>query len=196
MTSNAFVRVRSWFATLLLAVSVLATALPATAATPRPTIQDQRPAPRTTPPAGNPGRPVPLGNQLTARANGDAPVAGRVRVDVLVVYASNSGQVDPRLNELKRQLEMMKFTGFQVLSTHSTQLGASQSTQVSIEGGRKIEITLVSLAETQAKVRIELFRGSEKTVDTTVTIPRGRAYLVGGPKYQEGSLMFPITVAR
>lgn len=127
-------------------------------------------------------------------AREEAPVSNRVKVDVMVVYANNSGRVDPQLRDLQRQLEMLKFTGFEVLSTHSAQLAPNQEGVWNVEGGRKLQVTLLSKDEESARVQIELFKDNEKKTDTTITIRRGRTFLIGGPKYQDGNLIFPISV--
>lgn len=129
----------------------------------------------------------------TSARSGDE-VAGKVKIDLMVVYANYSGQVDPRLRDLQRQLQMMKYTGYQILSTHDAQLGDGQSTSFQIEGGRKVEIKILSRDAEEAKVQIEMYKGSEKKIDTTIRIHRNRTILISGPKYQEGELILPISV--
>lgn len=187
-------RWRALIAALALATAVSVVSPEASAQPPVRAGVPQHPA---DPPPRGPAGPRPGGAQnvaAPARAN-ENPAAGRVKVAMMVVYANNSGQVDPRLRGLQQQLEMMKFTGYQVLSTHSASLGATQDQSFPIEGGRRMEVTVVSFTETQARVRIELFKGTEKTIDTTVNIRNGRTLVTGGPKYQAGSLIFPITVS-
>jgi hypothetical protein len=185
-------RWRGFVAALALATAVSVVS-PEASAQPVRTGVPQRPA---DPPSRAPVRPGGGAQNVAnpARTN-ENPAAGRVKVSMMVVYANNSGQVDPRLRGLQQQLEMMKFTGYQVLSTHSATLGTSQDQSFPIEGGRRMEVTVVSFSETQARVRIELFKGTEKTIDTTVNIRNGRTLVTGGPKYQAGSLIFPITVS-
>lgn len=127
-----------------------------------------------------------------ARAGDEA--AAKVKVDLMVVYANNTGKVDPRLRDLQRQLQMMKYTGYEVLSTHGAQLADGQSTSFAIEGGRKVEIRILSRDADEAKVQIEMYKGAEKKIDTTIRIHRNRTFLFAGPKYQDGVLIFPISV--
>jgi hypothetical protein len=185
-------RWRAVITAVVLSTAVLSVAHDASAEPVRPVGSRPLPTRSADPPARAPVRPSQV---VQARPSADAP-AGRVKVDVMVVYANNSGQVDPRLRGLKEQLAMMNFTGYQVLSTHTAALGTGQDQAFAIEGGRKMEITVVSFTETSVRVRIELFKGSEKTIDTTVNIRNGRTFLMGGPKYQGGSLIFPLTVSR
>ena len=47
--------------------------------------------------------------------------ANRAKLDVMVVYANSSGNIDPRLANLagiRKQLQTLGFTGADVLSTH------------------------------------------------------------------------------
>lgn len=123
--------------------------------------------------------------------------ASRAKVDVMVVYANSSGTVDPRLANLagiRKQLQTLGFTGADVLSTHSDQLGPNQSTTVTIQGNRKLEITMISFDDSAARVRMEMFLGAEKKWDTTTNSPRGRPILSGGAPHQQGKLMFVVTV--
>lgn len=127
-------------------------------------------------------------------AGAKAPVANRVDVGVMVVYANNSGQVDPRLRGLQRQLEVMRFTGFQLLSQHDDTLGVNQTATFQVEGDRRVQITLLSRDEENAQIRVQVFKDNEKKADTTLTIKRGRTVPIGVGKYQDGSLILPVTV--
>ncbi|HHO49867.1 MAG TPA: hypothetical protein ENK18_03115 [Deltaproteobacteria bacterium] len=141
---------------------------------------------------GTLGSPV-----ITAHAqSGPRPeeAAGKVRVEVMVVHATHSGRVDPRLRNLQRQLDHTRYTGFEVISTSSDSLSPGQLSVVSVAGGRKVKIRLIERNNQQARVRIELYKGNEKKLDTTVSIPRNRTFLVAGPKFEGGVLIFPITV--
>jgi hypothetical protein len=122
-----------------------------------------------------------------------APQGARVRIEVLSVHATSSGPVDPRLRDLQKQLPKM-FTGFKLLSTHTDQVGVNQSTAFPLEGGRRMKITLLERGEQNARARIEVFKDDEKKVDTTVTIPRGEAFIMMGFAYQEGKLVFPVSI--
>ena len=82
----------------------------------------------------------------------------------------------------------------ELLSTHTDQIGLNQPTSFPLEGGRRMKITLLARGEQNARARIEVFKGDEKKLDTTVTVPRGQAFIFGGWAYQEGKLIFPLSV--
>lgn len=121
---------------------------------------------------------------------------GKVRIDALVVHASNDSQrVDPRLQGLQSKMARMGYTGFEVLDAHTDTISPGQTATVSVVGGRRLRVGFIERDARNAKVRIQLFHGSDKKLDTTVTMPRDRAFVVAGPKYQGGILLFPITVS-
>ncbi len=122
------------------------------------------------------------------------PKSAKVEVSVMVVHATDQGEVDPRLQGLKRQLEIMRFQGFQLLSHDRDNLDEGQATTVNVAGGNKVRVKLIDRTNAQARVRIELYRDNDKRLDTTVRINRNRTFLVGGPRHDNGVLVFPITV--
>jgi hypothetical protein len=120
----------------------------------------------------------------------------RVRVEVKVVLATAGGQMDPRLQDIARELRsnFEQFQGFQLQSSHADAIGPNQSTSFAFDGGRRATITLLSREDTRARVRIELFnRANERQLDTTVWVPKGKMFPVG-VKSQEGRLLLPVTV--
>ena len=42
-------------------------------------------------------------------------------------------------------------------------------------------------------MRVEVYKGGEKLVDTTVSVNRGSTFMVGGPRHDGGILLLPIT---
>lgn len=169
----------------LLVSSMLAVAAPVEAAGPGN-------APRPSVPHRNPVQP---GSRLVETGPSIRSEAGKTRLEILMAHANKSGQVDPRLRGIQSQFAELGFTGLEVLSTHSDQLAASQSTTIQVAGGRKFEITLLSFDAQQARVRMEMFVGAEKKWDTTIPIRRGgRPMVVAGPPYQQGKLVFTVAV--
>ena len=124
----------------------------------------------------------------------EAPV-NRVRVDVEVVYANHSNQVDPRVDGagLKRQLASLGFTGFELLSNQTMSLSVGQDDSFNHEGNRKVTVSLLSKNPETVKMRIQWTKDGNTQVDTTVSLPRGRAFVMGGTKYQDGKLVLVVT---
>lgn len=125
-----------------------------------------------------------------------AAVSQSVTVKVQVVHATNAhSDVDGSLRALERQLRFLNFTGFRSLDTRSESLSTGERTSVSVAGGREMKITLIEVDDTAAKLRVQLYKGSAKTVDTTVSVHRNRSFIVAGPKHDDGVLVFPLTAS-
>lgn len=123
------------------------------------------------------------------------PMAARTQVQVQVVHATNSGKVDPALRPLEAQLKMMKFTGFEQISTSTAQLVEGGDSMFPVEGARRLRVELIERGPANAKVRVRLTENGANLLDTTVMIPRNRTFIIGGPKYAGGNLILPITVS-
>lgn len=140
-------------------------------------------------PASAQDRPVPV-RHMQPQAG---PQQGKAQVDVMVVKADQSGQVDPRLKSLQRQLSFTNFTGFSVVSEDAVKLAKGESGTVSGGPGYKVKLKLVDIEANRASVRAQVLRGQESRLDTTVKLPSGRAFIVKGPKVQGGALIYVMT---
>jgi hypothetical protein len=119
--------------------------------------------------------------------------AGKIRLEVMVVIGTPTGPVDPRVQDLARQFADLNIRGLRVHTSTALVLGEGQSGVVALGGGRKLELQLLSRTPQAARVRIQMSSGAQKKLDTTVSIPRNRSFVVGGPKLDEGKLIVPIT---
>lgn len=119
-----------------------------------------------------------------------------VTVELLVVHATNAhSNVDASLKPVERHFKFLNYTGFSRLDRHSESLAIGDQTSVSVVGGREMKITLIDVNDTAAKLRVQLFKNTSKLLDTTVSIHRNRAFIVGGPQHDGGVLVFPLTAA-
>lgn len=130
----------------------------------------------------------------TREAPIEALVAARADVEIMVVHATNDGEVDPRLEKILRPLQSTRFTGFKLLTVEETKLVPGTDTTLTIVGDRRLKVELIELLDTTAKVRIRMFKEGEKVLDTTMTIPQGKYVMLAGPNYKEGKLVIPIGV--
>lgn len=130
----------------------------------------------------------------TREAPVEALAAARADVEVMVVHATNDGQVDPRLEKILRPLQSTRFTGFKLLTVEETKLTPGTDTMFTIVGDRRLKVELIELLDTTAKVRIRMFKEGEKVLDTTMTIPQGKYVMLAGPNHKDGKLVIPIGV--
>jgi hypothetical protein len=161
---------------LLAAALSLGLLLPATAAA------QQRPGARELPAA------------RADRTQAPAPV-GRVELQVMVVYATEAhSNVDPSLGKLAGYLRNLRYTGYELLSTQKASLSPDGRTSFNVDGGRKVEVTLLSRDERRARMRVEVSdKKGEKLLDTTLSVNRNGTFIVAGPRHKDGILVLPLT---
>ena len=127
--------------------------------------------------------------------NGDE-VAEHVRLEMMVVYGTTiNSAVDPQLRPLMKYFRNYKFTGFSLLDSQQSKLYDKSAKTFSIEGNRKVTISLLSHTEKSARLKVVVLEGKkQKILDTTININRNGTFIVAGPKYKEGILFLPISV--
>lgn len=136
-------------------------------------------------------RPAPAPSAPAAQAS--RPAAERVALQVWVVHATDAEQgVDPRLAPLASSFRYLKYQGYRLLSTQSAELPESGDATFTVEGGRRLTLTLVSADDARARVRAEMTNAEGKVLDTTVSINRDGTFVIAGPRYQDGILILPI----
>ncbi len=125
----------------------------------------------------------------------DRPAAapGKVAITLLVVHATDAQTgVDPRLQSLATSFRYFKYAGYRLLATHTADVASGADASFTIEGGRKVTVTLLSRDDARARVRVEMSNAEGKQLDTTVSINRDGTFIVAGPKYKDGILMLPL----
>ena len=114
----------------------------------------------------------------------------KVEVEVHVIHASNDGaEVDPRLEELKRQLEAFSFSSFRLLDVQSRTLPFGASATIALPGERVLTIVPQSHDE-EGRLRLRLTIGD--IIDTTYTIAEGATLIIGGPRHAGGHLILAV----
>ncbi len=128
----------------------------------------------------------------TAQA-ADDKLPSRISLSVLVVHATDSESgVDPRLASLTSSFRYFKYKGYRLLSQQTSDVAVSSAANFTVEGGRKVKVTLLSMDEARCKLRVEMSNAEGKVLDTTVNINRDGTFIISGPKYKDGILMLPL----
>jgi len=124
-----------------------------------------------------------------------APRAGKVQVVVHVIHATEEGnKVDPKLQSLVRYLKPLRYTNYDLLSTHELPLGAKAPANFSIAGDRKVLVDLLERDDKRVRLRVQVVGAKgQKLLDTTLSVPRNGTFIVAGPKYGKGVLVLPLT---
>lgn len=126
-------------------------------------------------------------------AQSSAAFTRPVSIQMMVVHATDSRPgLDTRLESLKNAFAYFKYKGYWLLSAQQNTIAVGDSTTFSVEGGRRVKVTLVSVDEQRARVRVEMSNKDGKLLDTTVSINRNGTFVVAGPRYEDGILMLPL----
>lgn len=142
-------------------------------------------------PAFAQGRPPPTGGSLVAPT---ASLPAKVSIDTMVVHATNShSQVDSRLASMLPHLQHLSYTGYSVLDTRRDEVSPGGEASFTVAGDRRVTVQLIDRDATQARIRVGMYAGSRRLLDTTVSIHRNKSFIVAGPEYEGGVLMLPMT---
>lgn len=136
-------------------------------------------------------RPPPGPSSLVAPS---AALPARVSIDTMVVHATNAhGNVDSRLRSILPHLQHLSYKGYSVLDTRSDELSPGGETSFTVAGDRRVTVELIERDATQARIRVGMYSGSRRLLDTTVSIHRNKSFIVAGPAYEDGVLILPMT---
>jgi len=142
-------------------------------------------------------RPRP---QQIAQANptkgggGKATSNAKVKAGVMVVHATEDGSyVDPKLKNLERHLQHLKYSSYRVMTQENLELSKDASKKVDAEGGWDVNLTLLSTNGDKARIRVRVSSKKGNIADITIAVANGRTFVVSGPKYDGGILLIPIT---
>ena len=119
-----------------------------------------------------------------------------IRLEMMVVHGTTTNNaVDPQLRHLMKYFRNYKFTGFKLIDSQSSKLLDKTAKTFTIEGNRKVTISLLSHTQKNAKLKVVILEGKgKKILDTTININRNGTFIVAGPKYKDGVLFLPIQV--
>lgn len=121
--------------------------------------------------------------------------ADGVTVDIGVVLASNAGSsVDSALATLRAKLNtMFTYSSYRMLDRMRRSLPAGQTGEFALPGGRSIRVTPVQAPPGKARLAVQVMEGGRNLLTTTVGMTRGGMVVVGGPAYQNGTLILLIS---
>ena len=124
----------------------------------------------------------------------------KLEVIVREIVANDSDQgLDSRLGDIGRDLKKMAYTTYRLEQTHNNLLEGNQESKVTLLG--KNELLLVSEGEEEGKVRLRVkFSPSDKKqrsfFESTLRIPNGGTFIIGGPAYGDGVLILALTAKK
>ncbi len=142
--------------------------------------------------------------QVAQRVGPPPPPAARrgpfrrpVEIRMMVIHASNDFVgYDRAIVHLRRHLAFLNYRGFRLLYQNEVLLRPGATRRMGLFDGNTIEVTLKSATWERAELHIRMFNRSRPSVallDTIVLVTRRGTFFVGGPRYNGGVLILPIT---
>ena len=117
----------------------------------------------------------------------------RISVDTILA-ARNGSVVDPQLKRHIGELQsMFNYTSYRLLSSESLNLSAGQSGMVSLPGDRRLKITPHKIRGSRADIALQMMKLERTVFQTQIQLLNHGSLFVGGPKYQNGNLIFKIS---
>ncbi len=125
------------------------------------------------------------------------PFRRPVEIRMMVIHASNAFVgYDRAIVHLKRHLAFLNYRGFRLLFQNEMMLRPGTTRRMGLFDGNTIEVTLKSATWQRAELRVRMFnraRPATPLLDTVVLVSRRGTFFVGGPRYNGGVLILPIT---
>ena len=122
-----------------------------------------------------------------------AEAASKVNVKVQVVHATKSGKtVDKRLGKVAKHCKRLGYSGCKLLASEQFAVSPKGKKAVSIAGGRKMTVAVLSKGPKRARLRVQIQGKKGKLVDMTVSGKRNGMMIVAGPNHKGGILVLPI----
>lgn len=133
---------------------------------------------------------------LAWHSDPDAPMAQescRISVDTILA-ARDDSVVDPRLKRHIGELQsMFNYTSYRLLSSETLNLNVGQSGMVSLPGDRRLTITPHKIHGSRADIALQMMKQKRTVFETQIQLLNRGNLFVGGPKYQDGNLIFKIS---
>jgi len=117
-----------------------------------------------------------------------------VSIEVKTVLAS-SGEtyLDPRLAEMARELQgLFRYTSYRLLGRDRLTLQPRQTGSVALPGNRRLQITYRGVDSRRVELLLEMFKDRNSVFETSIRLNNRSSIIVGGPRYENGYLLFNI----
>ena len=135
---------------------------------------------------------------LLAAGIGDSLRAADFVLKVRQIAADNSGSgVDKNLDDIKHDLKKINFNSFSLKKTDNVDLGENETVKLEVLGDNTLEFVAEGVVDGKLKLNVKIGpkNSKSKAMNTTLRIPDGATFLIGGPAYGEGSLILAFTAS-
>ncbi|MBW7997220.1 MAG: hypothetical protein FVQ81_11755 [Candidatus Glassbacteria bacterium] len=130
-----------------------------------------------------------------------AAAQNAVNLDLTVreIVADNSGQgLDSRLDDIGRDLKKLAYSTFRLEKTHTRKLEGEAQVRLELLGKNILLIDSQGVEEGKIRLKVKLTPGDKKqrSFESTLRIPDGGTFIIGGPAYGDGVLILAFTAKK
>lgn len=119
-----------------------------------------------------------------------------VRVTIGIILASNQNdEFDAKLKAIEKQLKVLKYRSYRSLKDESQNVAWQANGVFEVPGGRSLTVAPQELRNNRIALKVRLTEGQKPLIDTTVRIPNGGNFILGGPPHEGGALVLSISAA-
>lgn len=117
-----------------------------------------------------------------------------VSTDIKIIHASTgSNQIDPGLNAIIGELEsVFKYTSYRLMKDEHLNLKFGQSGQVSLPDSRTLEVIASNTDGKRIQYQILIRESDHIIFKTQIALKNGSSITIGGPGFNNGTLLFNI----
>ena len=132
----------------------------------------------------------------------DAFAQNRVQVDVKIILASQDGPPQsanatsgyglaaPLVQDLRSRF---RYSSYWILGVNQMSLKVGQTGSAVLPGKRRLDITPLAITNKRAELRLQLQRDDRQVFQTVIQLLNKGNLIVGGPKHQNGVLLFNVS---
>lgn len=117
-----------------------------------------------------------------------------IQLNVRVILASgNTGDIDPRLKSLIKELEtIFRYSSYQLLDQSKLSLTSNRAGRVYLPGNRMMNIISRGVSDDRVTLDLEILKDNNRIFKTVIRLRNKSSITIGGPEYQGGNLLFNI----
>jgi hypothetical protein len=115
-----------------------------------------------------------------------------VKIDSVLAADTNQG-CDKQLSTLRDRLRrLFHYSTYRLVQHEEGHTGFGQTVTFTLPGGRILHIEPVGMDGDMIRLEVMLFQGEEPMMTTDLKIMNGGTFMVGGPRYEHGTLIISI----
>jgi hypothetical protein len=132
----------------------------------------------------------------------EAIAQNRIQVDIKTILASQEGPpksanalsgyalAAPLVQDLR---SVFRYSSYRIIGEIQMSLRVGQTGSAVLPGKRRLEITPLSITNDRAELRLQLQRDNRQVFQTVIQLLNQGNLIVGGPKHQNGVLLFNVS---